>query len=711
MEVEDIAFLVRTPFNVFVLTGTLPTVGEWIHLVVTRDQNVLKFYHQGILVGSDETKGGATYYGSGTVRAILGGRSTLTQFFNGVVDDLTIYNRALTEEEVKQLYISGLPCSYYTDKLQTTIKGRIYSDENQNCAFDNTDKPLKQVLVVTQPGNYYGITDSTGYYQISADTGTYTVSQLINATDNQFVQPLCPANNVSASVTLKNRGDSVTNVNFANKVTLLPHLESAVNSDRRRRCFTNETFVTYTNNGYAAAQGVKVYVKMPKYVIFKSADKPYTIDKDSNYVFDIGILNASETGAIHIIDSVSCVANITGLTACTKAWITPANGYTLPENSPWDSSDISLTAKCIENGRVQMIIKNVGQAAMADSTEFRVYLNAQLAFRKNYLLAKGDSLILKIPANGKTIRLEADQRTGHPRKSQTNLTIEGCVSSVSDVVSKGFVDVLPQDDAEPEVSINCLMIRDSYDPNDKQVSPAGTTNDHYTSPGSELKYTIRFQNTGTDYAYTVVLIDTLSENLDLSSLHMSAASHKYTLKVSGKEKPVLIWTFNNINLPDSTLDQAGSNGFVQFSIKPKANLPEKTLIENFADIFFDYNEPVRTNTTVNVIYDVPKVINPAIQLNESIIDRVMASEPEVLRGKISLYPNPTQNQLWIQATDATVRIEQVTVYNMLGEKQVISYTQSTTQTLEVKLGEKSRGMYLLSIQTNKGTSIQRIIVQ
>jgi hypothetical protein len=75
--------------------------------------------------------------------------------------------------------------------------------------------------------------------------------------------------------------------------------------------------------------------------------------------------------------------------------------------------------------------------------------------------------------------------------------------------------------------------------------------------------------------------------------------------VSGKGRPVLTWTFDNINLPDSTRDQAGSNGFVKFTVLPVKDLPAGTRIENFADIYFDYNPPVRTNTVFNTLGVLP----------------------------------------------------------------------------------------------------------
>ncbi len=632
------------------------------------------------------------------------------------LDFLTYWPKYLAFDKKGSLYATtayGL-INYSVDVSnlnRPVIQGRIYADNNGNCIFDpSTDKALSDVVVVAKPGDYYAVTDTSGTYQIQVDTGTYVVSELIDNLHGKQIEPVCQQNNASKPFTIANRSDTVSAIDFANKVTLSPYLQVSISSNRRRRCFANRTLIRYSNTGYQGIENVQVHVKLPAHVIFQSADKPYVIDSDSSYVFTIGALQANQYGTIQVIDSVACLANLQGLTACTKVWITPSNTYTLPADSDWDQSDIRLTGKCIENGRVQLVIKNNGQS-MADSSQFRILLNGQLAFVKNYQLAAADSLMLRVPAGGKTIRLEADQRDGHPRKAQTNLTIEGCVASSSDIVSKGFVDLLPQDDVEDEVAIECLPIVDSFDPNDKLVSPQGTTSEHYTPTSSEFKYTIRFQNTGSDTAYTVTVIDTLSEKLDISTLQQGASSHAYAFNVSGKTRPVLTWKFANINLPDSTRNQAGSNGFVQFSIRPKAGLSEKARIENFADIIFDYNEPVRTNTTVNVLYDVSGIIDPDNQLSESIIDRVLASEPHVLKGKLSVYPNPTRNKVQIQSVDASVRIEQIQVSNLLGELQPVDIVRTSNQAIEVSMQGKAKGMYLIRIQTSKGTLVQRLVVQ
>ncbi|QHT70821.1 T9SS type A sorting domain-containing protein [Rhodocytophaga rosea] len=498
------------------------------------------------------------------------------------------------------------------------IKGSIFNDKNADCVKNADDNGLANLVVIAQPGNYYATTDSLGNYTLAVDIGNYTIQQVIPYDKSAFIKQICPIEPKTHSVKFTAYNDSVVGKDFANQISIVPYLSVSVSSDRRRRCMTNNTTVTYCNNGTADATNVKVYVKLPEYVLLRSASLPYTQDNDSNYVFSIGSLAAQACGSIEIQDLVICDNfEIMGLTQCTKAWITPANDRTASD--AWDQSDIHAKARCTDNGRVRLGMYNMGNGSMADSSSFRIYLDTQLAFIGNFKLAKGDSLILQVPANGQTVRLEADQLSSHPSRKQSFVTIEACGINSNGTVSVGFVNQQTQEEEEPEIATECLPIIDSFDPNDKAVSPQGIGNEHYTPTKKALDYVIRFQNTGTDVAYKVVVVDTLSNYLDISTLQVRAVSHAYKMTVSGKGKPVLTFTFNNINLPDSTKDQLASNGYIRFSIKPKEGLPEKIIIKNYADIFFDFNKPVRTNITFNTIYDIPLVVVESAKLDQSIV--------------------------------------------------------------------------------------------
>ena len=146
----------------------------------------------------------------------------------------------------------------------------------------------------------------------------------------------------------------------------------------------------------------------------------------------------------------------------------------------------------------------------------------------------------------------------------------------------------------------CQPITNSFDPNDKQVLPQGECDDNYIIPTQRLTYTIRFQNTGTAPAVNVYLLDTLSQDLDMSSLRVVGQSHPGLLtdSLSGN---VVRFSFDNIQLPDSMSDPAGSQGYVTFEISPVSGLPDGTQIENRAGIYFDFNDPIITNTVMNTV--------------------------------------------------------------------------------------------------------------
>lgn len=76
-------------------------------------------------------------------------------------------------------------------------------------------------------------------------------------------------------------------------------------------------------------------------------------------------------------------------------------------------------------------------------------------------------------------------------------------------------------------------VRCSYDPNDKLVNPKRLCD--YTLFEDTLVYTIRFQNTGNDFARDVVIRDTLDANLDLNTFTLLGSSHPEVLSTSLKD--------------------------------------------------------------------------------------------------------------------------------------------------------------------------------
>jgi len=137
----------------------------------------------------------------------------------------------------------------------------------------------------------------------------------------------------------------------------------------------------------------------------------------------------------------------------------------------------------------------------------------------------------------------------------------------------------------------------SFDPNHKLAEPMGIGPFGIIDNDTRLKYTIEFQNTGTDTAFFVRLEDVLDKHLDLGTLRIEGSSHPMHFALKDR---TLTFYFNPILLPDSHKNYQQSIGFASYSIKPKSNLIGQQ-IKNQAAIYFDYNAPVITNTTLHTI--------------------------------------------------------------------------------------------------------------
>ncbi len=141
----------------------------------------------------------------------------------------------------------------------------------------------------------------------------------------------------------------------------------------------------------------------------------------------------------------------------------------------------------------------------------------------------------------------------------------------------------------------------SYDPNDKQAVPEGYADPHFILADDEIEYRIRFQNTGNAPAEDVMIEDQIEiANLDMTTFYPVSGSHSFSTIVN--EDGRIQFVFNNIDLPDSGSNQLGSQGYVVYRIKPVQGIAQETMIHNTANIYFDQNEAVVTNTTFHTIY-------------------------------------------------------------------------------------------------------------
>ncbi|MBK7946939.1 MAG: hypothetical protein IPJ85_17265 [Flavobacteriales bacterium] len=155
-------------------------------------------------------------------------------------------------------------------------------------------------------------------------------------------------------------------------------------------------------------------------------------------------------------------------------------------------------------------------------------------------------------------------------------------------------NTLPDGNLANNTDVITRIVTGSYDPNVKEVSTSSgqSTTQYFLGTDAWLDYTIHFQNTGTDTAFTVVVTDTLDAELDMASFQQGAASH--AVAVDFLPGRVVRWTFNNILLVDSITNEPLSHGLTSFRIRLHEPVLPGITVTNAADIYFDFNPPIRT---------------------------------------------------------------------------------------------------------------------
>jgi uncharacterized repeat protein (TIGR01451 family) len=225
------------------------------------------------------------------------------------------------------------------------------------------------------------------------------------------------------------------------------------------------------------------------------------------------------------------------------------------------------------------------------------------------------------------------------------------------------------------------ILGSSYDPNDKtvnlpeQISPVV---DDY------LTYVIRFQNTGTAPAQNVYIMDTLSPYIDWSSVQVLETSHPMNLlELNGG---ILRFDFPQIWLADSTTNEPLSHGHVVYRVKENPGNGPGIGIANTASIYFDWNDPVVTNTTWNVNADLAVIDNQQAQF--------------------VVYPNPATNAVTISGQQDITAVQ---LMDMMGNL-VYEMTANSKQ-LTIATADLQAGVYILAVTAADSTTRQAFIKQ
>jgi uncharacterized repeat protein (TIGR01451 family) len=230
------------------------------------------------------------------------------------------------------------------------------------------------------------------------------------------------------------------------------------------------------------------------------------------------------------------------------------------------------------------------------------------------------------------------------------------------------------EDANPVDNVFTLdqIVVGSFDPNDITCLQGESMN--VDRVGDFVHYLIRFENTGNFPAEDVVVVDEINTDFfQLESLRPVNSSHDFVTQINGNKVDFI---FEDIDLPFNDED---NDGFVLFKIKTVPDLEIGDSFSNEAAIYFDFNEPIITNTYVTTI------------------EAPLGAE-EQTADTFSMYPNPSYTMLYVSSNTGSV-IESYQIIDILGHT-ILENTMSGSQA-EIDVSSLQSGNYFIKLNTQE----------
>ncbi|MBD3583104.1 choice-of-anchor L domain-containing protein [Flavobacterium selenitireducens] len=263
--------------------------------------------------------------------------------------------------------------------------------------------------------------------------------------------------------------------------------------------------------------------------------------------------------------------------------------------------------------------------------------------------------------------------------------------NLDDILTNSVFASAPSGDINPGNNTFSMpqVVVNSYDPNMVIESHGEMIDINAFSANEYLYYTIYFQNTGTASAIQVLIEDSLDSKLDQNTVVMLSSSHNYSVE---RKQNLLKWTFDYIMLPGQLENDALSKGYVFFKVKVKPGFVAGDIIPNTAEIFFDSNLPITTNTFNTIFYD-------------------SLGEPDFDKSDLVLYPNPARSHFTVKVSGGSDALGSIAVYDVVG-KLISRFDARQRPQADVDISAFAKGVYLVDITTQDGKrQVRKLVVE
>lgn len=552
-----------------------------------------------------------------------------------------------------------------------TLHGFVFGDLDYDGIQDTNEIGLPNLDVTIGNANYSTKSDSAGFFEVIVPKGTLTIYLNYNLLNYSISYPS------TSSYTINNQpGTPLPNLVFG-----LSPLTVKVNGNVFYDFNANSTFNV----------GIDAYPKTA-HVTAQRIGSPTnfigSINSTGNYSlnlppgsYDIKVYDPK-------VDSLNSAPNLISITAVNSTF----NNQNFRLNTTVRTNfDIELTASNGRPGYSNYVIAKLNQFGR-DSAFGVVTLNYDPAITIDSIYPLGgviDTVLHTVQWSTTLMKygIEKNFIIHYTIAIGVPLGTNYYFSAQTSVLAPK-VDYHLQNNSDADI---CTVIG-SFDPNDKNVHPAGTNGVvGVVYHNTRLNYHINFQNTGTASAININIQDVLNTNLNLNSLILKGSSHPCTYNIQNN---TITWQFMNIFLPDSNTNEPLSHGWVEFSIKPKQGLPDGTVITNEAAIYFDFNEPIITNTVSSTL----QTVITSLLVNED-------SEQPIV------YPIPVNDVLHIKfnsIVNGKLILKLYSADGRLHEEQFANIGQSDF--IDFDFSKFSKGVYIMEL-INGGKSKQIKIIK
>ncbi|MCF8237789.1 MAG: T9SS type A sorting domain-containing protein [Saprospiraceae bacterium] len=517
-----------------------------------------------------------------------------------------------------------------TDTLLLSASGQVYIDTLSNCTMD-PGEPLLAGWPVKAIGLFSGTiytdtTEADGSYHFEGICPTDLLLEISLNVPFSYGQGCQTTWEVPCSQNDPGEQNIPVQLNAD-----CPIVDVEISAPFLRRCEANIYTVSYTNYSAEIIPDASLEINLDSYLELTGSSLQATALGNNQFAIDLGDLEPGFSGQVTLNCNLSCEAPL-GFIHCSDVYFYPDT--LCPPSPEWSGANIEVSGYCDQDS-IYLQIRNSGEGNMAGPLGYTIVEDVIMFMQDQFELNASETLDLPpIPSNGNTWRLEAEQEPNHPFPGDVAITVRGC----EEQYGGGQENAFPIENPSPFIANDCLANISSFDPNAKSAFPSGYGSSHYIEQNTQIEYLLQFQNTGTDTAFQVILLDTLSTLLDPLSIRTGTSSHKYQFELL--QGHIIRFTFDPIILPQEAVNESKSHGFVKFTIDQQTDLALGSNIENKAAIYFDKNDPILTNTVVHTV-------------GEDFIELISdVADPLAGAGSLKVFPNPARADVQFQLDGA-----------------------------------------------------------